>query len=132
MTSSFRPDPALAIALALVAAACAAVPAAPAGAAGGAGERLFDKYCYACHSVDRGRNKTGPSLHGVVGRVAGGEPASYMYSEAMRDSGLTWTEDRLDAYLANPAKLVPGTHMTFGGVSDPGERAALIDYLKTP
>lgn len=118
-----------------LAAACAllAIGAAPpAEAAGGTGERMFDKYCHSCHSVERERNRVGPSLYGVTGRRAGGGSSFYMYSEVMRESALVWTDEVLDAFLANPSGVMPGTHMIFGGVSDPAERAAIIGYLKNP
>ena len=86
--------------------------------------------CTTCHSIDAGVNKIGPSLHGVVGRKAG-TVAGYTYSTANRDSGITWTKEKLFQYLEKPQRVVPGTKMTFAGWSDPQKRADVIAYLKT-
>lgn len=86
--------------------------------------------CSTCHQTAPGANGIGPTLAGVYGAAAAHEP-NYAYSRAMRASGLTWDEATLDAYLANPRKVVPGTKMAFAGLRDPAERAALIEYLKT-
>ncbi len=86
--------------------------------------------CATCHQIAPGRNGVGPSLAGVYGGPAAHEP-TYAYSKAMRASGLVWDDATLDAYLANPRALVPGTKMVFPGVRDPAERAAIIAYLKT-
>ena len=76
-------------------------------------------------------NKIGPSLHGVVGRPAGKEPG-FTYTAANRDSGITWTEEKLFQYLENPQRVVPGTKMSFAGwPTDPQKRADVIAYLKT-
>ena len=92
------------------------------------GEKVFKKYCLACHAVDK--NKVGPSLGGIVGRKAG-SVAGFAYSAANTGSGITWTEDKLDPYLADPKGVVPGTKMTFGGIKDAAERKAVIAFLKT-
>lgn len=86
--------------------------------------------CATCHQTEPGRNGVGPSLAGVYGAPAAHEP-TYAYSRAMRESGLTWDEATLDAYIANPRQVVPGTKMAFAGLPDPAERAAIIAYLKT-
>ncbi|WP_225425791.1 c-type cytochrome [Pelagerythrobacter rhizovicinus] len=86
--------------------------------------------CATCHQTAPGRNGIGPSLAGVYGAPAAHEP-TYAYSGAMRSSGLVWDEATLDAYLADPRNVVPGTKMVFPGVRDPAERTALIEYLKT-
>ena len=70
---------------------------------------------------------------GVVGRKAG-TVADYMYSDANKNSGLTWTEDVLTKYLAGPQQVVPGTKMTFPGLTGdtgPADIANVIAYLKT-
>jgi cytochrome c len=96
-----------------------------------AGERAFQR-CYACHSVVVGEDKLpGPNLHGVVGRRAGTLP-TFEYSPAMLAAGrngLVWTRDKLDAYLADPEAVVPGTAMAMPPLKDVRERAAVIDYL---
>ena len=86
--------------------------------------------CQTCHAIDAGVNKIGPSLHGVVGRKAG-TIAGYTYSTANKNSGLTWTPEKLFQYLEAPQRVVPGTKMTFAGFTDPQKRADVIAYLKT-
>ena len=86
--------------------------------------------CQTCHSIDPGVNKIGPSLHAVVGRKAG-SIAGFTYSAANKDSGITWTPEKLFQYLENPQRVVPGTKMTFAGFPDPQKRADVIAYLKT-
>lgn len=86
--------------------------------------------CATCHQTAPERNGVGPSLAGVYGAQAAHEP-TYAYSKAMRASGLVWDDATLDAYLADPRALVPGTKMVFPGVRDPAERAAIIAYLET-
>ena len=94
-----------------------------------AGEAVFRGNCIACHSLTAGINRVGPSLAAVVGRPAG-SISGYAYSAAMANSGITWTEDRLDAFLSAPQAVVPGTKMTFMGLKDPKDRADVIAYLK--
>lgn len=86
--------------------------------------------CAACHSTEKGKNLVGPSLFGVIGRKAGTE-AGFAFSDANKNSGLTWDEKTLDTYLTNPMKMVPGTKMTFAGLTDAAQRKEVIDYLKT-
>lgn len=86
--------------------------------------------CAACHSVEKGMHGVGPSLVGVFGTKAGDVPG-YAFSDAMMGSGLIWDDKTLDTYLTNPMKVVPGTRMTYAGMSDPADRKAVIDYLKT-
>jgi cytochrome c len=96
------------------------------------GERVFQR-CYACHSVVAGETKLpGPNLHGVLGRRAGTLPG-FAFSPAMIAAGaggLTWTRATLDAYLANPRAVVPGTEMGMpGGLPSAVDRQDVIDYL---
>ena len=122
---------------ATVLAALAAVPAtaqtAPAVAMpkGDAvnGAKVFNQ-CKACHVVDKGVNRVGPSLFGVVGRKAG-TVANYKYSAANHKSGALWTEATLNKYLEAPMKFMPGTKMAFAGLRKPQDRADVIAYLKT-
>lgn len=87
--------------------------------------------CKTCHAIEAGVNKIGPSLHGVVGRKAGIIPG-FTYSAANKDSGITWTEEKLFQYLENPQRVVPGTKMSFAGwPTDPQKRADVIAYLKS-
>ncbi len=86
--------------------------------------------CKTCHAIEAGVNKIGPSLHAVVGRAAG-SIAGYSYSAANKNSGITWSEEKLFQYLENPQRVVPGTKMSFAGwPTDPQKRADVIAYLK--
>jgi cytochrome c len=86
--------------------------------------------CAACHSVEKGKHGVGPSLAGIFGTKAG-DVAGYAFSDAMKASGLTWDDKTLDAYLTQPMKMVPGTRMTYAGMTDPADRAAVVAYIKT-
>lgn len=93
------------------------------------GEKVFKK-CAACHTVGKGaKNKVGPVLNGVVGRPAA-QASGFKYSKAMRDSGITWDEATLAAYLGNPKTTVKGTRMIFGGLKKDTDIADVIAYLK--
>ncbi len=93
------------------------------------GAVVFRK-CIACHSIDPGVTKLGPSLSDVFGRKAGAVPG-FRYTSAMVQSGITWDATALDKYLVHPSDMVPGTRMTFGGLSQPADRAAVIEFLKS-
>ena len=93
------------------------------------GEKVFGQ-CKTCHVAEKGVNRVGPSLWGVVGRPAG-SIANFKYSPANKNSGLTWSEDQLFAYLEAPQKVVKGTYMAFAGLKKPQDRADVIAYLKT-
>jgi cytochrome c len=118
--------------LVVAAAAALALPMAAQAqdAAGDAakGKQVFAK-CQACHSLDAGTNKLGPSLHGVIGRTSGAIDG-FRYSDAMKNAHLTWDDATLDKYLANPKTLVPGTKMVFPGLPKEEDRLAVIAYLK--
>lgn len=101
-----------------------------------AGKTVF-RQCTACHTPDKGgANRVGPNLYDIIGNKlahAGG----YSYSNAMKaaaekggDEG-TWTYEHLNAFLANPKAVVPGTKMTFAGLRKPEDRANVIAYLRT-
>jgi cytochrome c2 len=118
----------------LPAAALAAFLAAPAPAQEpdlAQGEKLF-KRCAACHKLEEGAaSSAGPSLHGVIGRPAGGEP-DFNYSPAMAEAGangLVWSEDTLLEYLADPRGMVKGTRMIFPGIKSEEDRRAVIAYI---
>lgn len=93
------------------------------------GETLYAQ-CRACHMLEAGKNGIGPSLHGIIGRPAGQVPG-YVYTPANKNSGLTWDEETLFGYLADPRKIVPGTKMAYAGMKDAQSRADVIAYLKT-
>jgi cytochrome c len=92
------------------------------------GKKVFVQ-CSVCHATD-GRNGTGPGLGGLFGRKAGTAPG-FRYSRAMKASAIIWNETTLDAYLAAPQKVVPGSVMPFSGVPDSAARKDLISYLAT-
>lgn len=102
---------------------------AHAGGDAAAGKVVFNQ-CAICHSNQRGVNKIGPSLFGVVGRPSHSEPG-YTYSDAMKNYNVTWTPEALDHYLVDPRKVVPGTKMIFLGLKDDKKRADVIAYLET-
>jgi cytochrome c len=112
----------------VAAAAVFALPMAAQAQDAAKGKQIFTK-CQACHSLEAGTNKLGPSLHGVVGR-ASGSLEGFKYSDAMKNSHLTWDEATLDTYLTNPRKLVPGTKMVFPGLPNEQDRKDVIAYLK--
>lgn len=120
--------------LAAAAALALTFAAAPAWAAGDAasGEKLF-KRCAACHAVgEDAKNKLGPQLNDVIGRPAGGAEG-FKYSKAMSDAGAAgtvWTDETLDAYLADPKDYIKGNRMSFAGLRKADERADVIAYLK--
>lgn len=87
--------------------------------------------CRTCHAVEAGANRIGPSLNAIVGRPAG-QVAGYNYTPANKNSGITWTPEKLFQYLENPQRVVPGTKMAFAGLSDPQRRADVIAYLQNP
>jgi len=118
-------------------AAAETAAAAPAGGAvtyasftgdAAAGEKVFAA-CRTCHVFDEGVNRVGPSLHKIVGRKAGSVPG-FSYSDANKNSGITWTPDVLFDYLKDPKAYVPGTKMAFPGVKDDQKRADLVAYLE--
>ncbi|HEY3640805.1 MAG TPA: cytochrome c family protein [Xanthobacteraceae bacterium] len=92
------------------------------------GEKRFEE-CATCHTLERGVNNVGPSLFGLFGRKAG-EIADFRYSPALKKSGITWTPQTLDSFVADPQKEVPGNRMPFAGMPDAGDRADLIAYLQ--
>ena len=116
--------------IAAIAASVAFVGAVPALADGDAvaGKAVFNQ-CKACHQVGpEAKNGVGPVLNGIVGRKAG-EVAGYNYSDANKNSGLTWDEATLRAYLPDPKAKVPGTKMIFPGIKREKQLDDLMAYL---
>ena len=109
------------------------VIAAPAFAAGDAdaGGKLFTKTCGGCHSIGEGaRGGFGPELNGILGRPAG-TTQDYQYSDAMKNSGVVWTREKLAAYIEDPKSVVSGTRMIFWGISDQEKIENILAYLAT-
>ena len=78
-----------------------------------------------------GKNKKGPNLAGIIGRKAGSIVEFAGYSDAMRQSGIAWSADKVDAYIAQPRKVVPGGKMKYDGLADAAARADVLAYLST-
>jgi len=94
-----------------------------------AGETSFKK-CQPCHRVGEGaKNLVGPELNGLEGRKSGSAEA-YSYTEANKNSGITWDEAQFKEYITNPRTKIPGTKMVFAGISSENERNNLWAYLK--
>jgi cytochrome c len=96
------------------------------------GKDEFEAKCSKCHSADAAAPPgTGPNLHGVFGAPAGAKPG-FAYSDALKASGLTWTEDNLIKFIAGPNALVPGNKMGGSYMGTTPEIAAdIAAYLKT-
>ena len=90
------------------------------------GKELFDRRCGGCHALDR--IKEGPRLGGVYGRTAGSLD-SYPYSDALKNSKITWNDESLEKWLADPEQLIPNNDMAFH-LEQAGERREIIAYLK--
>lgn len=119
------------LALATGALAQAASPEADQQVAAGdaeAGQRTFNQ-CKACHTVEAGKNRVGPSLYGVVGKQAGAVEG-FKYSKVMQESGITWTPENLDKYLADPKGFMPGNKMAFAGLKSAEDRANVIAFMQ--
>jgi cytochrome c len=101
---------------------------APAAAASDAlrGEQIYGR-CLACHAL--AYDRVGPRHCGLFGRRAGSVPG-FDYSPALKNSSITWNDKTLERFLANPLAVVPGTTMTYDGVTDARDRGDLIAYLK--
>lgn len=92
------------------------------------GEQRYED-CIACHPIEPGVHGIGPSLYGIVGRKAG-EVADFRYSGPLKRSGLTWTPEALDTFIADPQASVPANRMPYAGMADARDRADLIAYLQ--
>lgn len=114
------------VGMALALSLAAVAPAAAQDAA--RGEQVF-RVCSACHVLEEGVNRVGPSLYGLFGRTAG-TVEGFRYSPANANSGIVWSEETLEPYLENPRTFMPGNRMAFAGVRDPQDRADLIAYLR--
>ena len=93
-----------------------------------AGKTSFNK-CMACHSIgDGAKNKVGPVLNGLDGRKSGTAP-DFSYSDANKNSGITWNKDQFLDYIKDPKAKIPGTKMVFVGIKNEKEANDLWAYL---
>lgn len=97
-----------------------------------AGKAAFEETCSACHNIEAGKNSTGPSLFGVIGRKAGTE-TTYTSSPALKGADVTWSRETLPKFLADPKGFIPGNRMGrfFPGVDSPEKRQMIVSYLET-
>ncbi len=110
----------------LIAVACSAFPASAQDAA--AGKTSFAK-CLACHAIGEGaKNKVGPELNGLNGRKSG-TAEGYSYSEANKNSGITWNEAEFKDYIKDPKAKIPGTKMIFPGIKKETEASDLWAFI---
>ena len=89
------------------------------------------RQCALCHTFEKGGARmAGPNLFGIVGEKAGVRQG-FAFSPAMKASGIVWSPETLDAFIAAPQKVVPGTRMAFAGERDAAKRRAIVDYIQS-
>jgi len=94
-----------------------------------AGEQSFKK-CLPCHAIGEGaKTKVGPQLNGIDGRHSG-TAEGYSYSDANKNSGITWNEAVFKEYIKDPRAKIPSTKMIFAGIKNEKETGDLWAYLK--
>ena len=93
-----------------------------------AGEQIFVKKCKVCHQL--GKNAVGPNMVGIMGRKSG-SVEGFNYSDANKNSGITWDAATFKEYITDPKKKIPGTKMVFAGLPDEKDRNDLTAYLAT-
>jgi cytochrome c len=114
----------LAVAIIVLAASAGTAPAQDVAA----GEQSFKK-CIACHAVgDGAKNKVGPELNGIDGRHSG-TAEGFNYSDANKNSGITWSAETFREYIKDPRAKIPGTKMVFAGIKNDQEITNLWAYL---
>ena len=106
-----------------------AAPKGPTASAGDAtaGRQVYKK-CQACHSLEAGKNRVGPSLAGIVGRHAA-SVQGFSYSDAMKKADVMWDPQTLDQFLSGPQKMIPGNKMPFPGLKTEHDRSDVIAFL---
>ena len=113
----------------VVAASMVAASAAPAQDAA-AGKASFNK-CIICRAIGAGaKNKVGPELNGLDGSKSGAAEG-YSYSDANKNSGITWNKEQFLDYIKDPKAMIPGTKMAFAGIKDPIEARNLWAYISS-
>jgi cytochrome c len=91
------------------------------------GEKVF-RQCKACHSLEAGKKGVGPSLSGLIGRQSG-SMEGFAYSPAMKGANITWNEENLTKYIADPKGFVAGNKMAFAGVKKEEDLKNVVAYL---
>lgn len=86
--------------------------------------------CVSCHSLEPGVHLTGPSLAAMLGREAGETAGFDRYSPGLKSAEFTWSWETLNAWLADPGTMIPGTYMAFRGIADDDARADLLAFLE--
>ena len=115
--------------LVLAVAMIAAMPVAASAGDAEAGKAVFGK-CKACHQIgETAKNAVGPVLNGLIGRKTG-TVEGYSYSDANKDSGLTWDEATFKEYIRNPKAKIPGTKMVFAGLQKDEDVDNILAFLK--
>ncbi len=93
--------------------------------------KKYAKKCMSCHTFEKGgKNKIGPNLYGILGRKVAAVP-KFAYSKALKNDKGVWDYEHLDCFLKSPKKCIKGNKMSFGGISDPQQRANVIAYLRS-
>lgn len=92
------------------------------------GKKVFNR-CKACHSLEAGKKKVGPSLHGVFGRTSG-TLEGFKFSKAMKEAAIVWNDETIGAYLKAPKKYIKGNKMAFAGLRKQADIDNLMAYLK--
>ncbi len=93
------------------------------------GAKIFRR-CQACHTVEEGKNRVGPTLYNIMGRKAGTLESFTRFSPAMKASGIVWDDETLHGYLENPRTYIPKNSMAFPGLRNKQDRDDVIAFLK--
>ena len=96
------------------------------------GEELFMSQCAACHSLEQGRHRSGPSLHGIWGAPIGAADG-FRYSNAFREkhqTGAVWNEEAMNAFVERPRRFIKKNRMAYRGVRDEAQRADLLAFMR--
>ena len=95
------------------------------------GQLLYNNACRTCHTLRENDHRLGPSLHNIIGKAAGSSDR-YSFSASLADAGFVWDEKNLDAFIADPNKIVPGNNMKpYSGITDGEVRAKIIAFIKS-
>lgn len=95
------------------------------------GIKVATKHCVVCHSFEKGGKVIfGPNLFDIAGKPAAAIPG-FKYSDALKKSGLIWTDKNLVGFLANPEGFLKGTTARFPGLKSAQEKADILTYMKS-